>query len=62
MKNTLFILTIVFVAYSLFFTLGKWAFPDSSLSFQRDYAILSGIKFLTTIALYIAWRVTPESK
>ena len=29
---------------------------------RQTYSLMTGIKFLTLIALYIAWRVTPDSK
>lgn len=58
----MFILLVLSFGVSLFWSFGKFFNTDMATIERQTYSIMSGIKYLTTIAFYIAWRVTPESK
>ncbi|HAQ02914.1 TPA: hypothetical protein DEP30_02260 [Candidatus Nomurabacteria bacterium] len=61
-KKALFICFIVSLIFSLFWTIGKFFNSDMPMLDRQTYSIMSGLKYLTAIALYIAWRVTPDHK
>lgn len=50
---------------AIFYATWLFGYIDQSSKESLDrqtYSIMAGIKLLTVIALYIAWRVTPEKK
>lgn len=58
-KNVLFLTFIITFAFALVWTFGKFFNSDMSQLDRQTYSIMAGVKYLTAIALYIAWRVTP---
>ena len=55
----LFIIQFVIFAFWL---LGYLGFSEMDSLERQTYNIMTNIKFLITVALYVAWRVTPENK
>ena len=62
MKKLIFIAFLASLVISIFWSFGKFFNHDMSILEKQTYSIMSGVKYLISIALYIAWRVTPESK
>lgn len=52
----------VAIGWAVFWRVRQFDMLDLPTLERQTYAIVTGIKELFAIALYIAWRVTPESK
>lgn len=66
MKLKTILLWIFIIQFAIFVF---WSLSNLYLSFsgmssleRQAYSLMTNIKLLITIALYIAWRVTPENK
>lgn len=62
MKTFIFIALCVSMFWSIFWYMGYKNLFELDVIERQTYAIMANIKWLTVIALYVAWRVTPESK
>jgi hypothetical protein len=62
MKKFIFLLLLVALFWSVFWSIGYSDLSNLSTMERQTYAIMANIKWLTVIMFYIAWQVTPESK
>jgi hypothetical protein len=61
MKITILVALFVSMFWSAVWYVGYFNFSEFSTLDQKTYIITANIKFLIMVALYIAWRVTPNS-
>ena len=61
-KNSLFVGMVISLGWYIIWLLGYGNLGDYEVLERQNYSILANLKFLLVIALYIAWRITPESK
>lgn len=62
MKKIIFGLLIIQMVFLVLWQFGYLDMSNMSSLERQTYSIMANVKYLITIALYIAWRVTPESK
>jgi hypothetical protein len=61
-KYLIFLALIIQLIWVVFWTLGYKGMPEMSETNRQTYSIMANVKYLILIALYIAWRVTPDFK
>ena len=62
MKTVILIALIIQIGWVVFWHLGYYDMSDMSQLDRQTYSIMANVKYLIALALYIAWRVTPDSK
>lgn len=59
MKKFIFGLLVIQMLFLVIWQIGYVGMSDMSSLDRQTYSIMANIKYLITIVLYIAWRVTP---
>ena len=61
-KNVFFIGFLISLGWYIIWQLGYGDFGNINDFDKKSWILMTNVKFLTAISLYIAWRVTPGSK
>ena len=62
MKKVIFAGFIISLIWAFIWQFGYMSLFDMGDLDQKTYIITANLKWIAAYALYIAWRVTPESK
>lgn len=60
LKNGLLVATIIALLFYMVWIFGYISISSADEITRQTYSIMAGVKLLTVIVFYIAWRVTPE--